>query len=219
MNIAPYIDHTLLKSNATMYDIDELCAEALEYGVAAICVNPYWVHHCAKSLTNSDVKVCTVVGFPLGANEPEIKAREAKLAVQHGADEIDMVINIGKLVMHNPGPVLDDVIRVRESIPNSILKVIIETCLLTDEQKITACHIAQAAGADFVKTSTGFSTGGATIEDIKLMRQTVGDNMLIKASGGIKNLETALAMIAAGANRLGVSAGIAIIEEQKQLAL
>ncbi|MEK7072630.1 MAG: deoxyribose-phosphate aldolase [Patescibacteria group bacterium] len=232
MNIAPYIDHTLLKPDATTYQIKHLCEEAQEYGFASVCVNPYWVSHCRTFLDKTPIKICTVIGFPLGANLPEVKAYEAIEAVSRGASEIDMVINIGALKSGLPARVEDDIAIVRRAIPGVILKVIIETCLLTDSEKEVACRFAKKYGANFVKTSTGFSTGGATIEDVKLMRRIVdettikdvklmrrteGEVMGVKASGGIKDLKTALAMIEAGASRLGCSAGVAIVEEERQL--
>lgn len=232
MNIAPYIDHTLLKPDATIYQIKHLCEEAQEYGFASVCVNPYWVRPCRTFLDNTPIKICTVIGFPLGANLPEVKAYEAIEAVGCGASEIDMVINIGALKSGLPARVEDDISVVRRAIPGVILKVIIETCLLTDSEKEVACRFAKKYGANFVKTSTGFSTGGATIEDVKLMRRVVdettiedvklmrrvgGEAMGVKASGGIKDLKTALAMIEAGASRLGCSAGVAIVEEERQL--
>ena len=220
MDIAKYIDHTLLKPDATKQQIIKLCQEAADYGFASVCVNPVWVPTCVIELSGmsqkSKVKVCSVVGFPLGANCRNIKADEAREAFLQGADEIDMVMNIGKL---KSGEILDvklDIQSVRLAVSKATLKVIIETCLLNDGEKIAACCIAKLAGADFVKTSTGFSTGGATVEDVKLMRKTVGPKMGVKASGGIKDFATAKAMIDAGATRLGCSAGIAIVEGSKK---
>lgn len=220
MNIAKYIDHTLLKPDAKKDQIMKLCEEAKQYGFAAVCVNPVWVSLCTEVLDypqkNSDIKICAVIGFPLGANCRNIKADEAKEAFLQGADEIDMVMNIGKLKSGDIIEVKLDVQAVRLAVPKATLKVIIETCLLTREEKILACKIAKDAGADFVKTSTGFSTGGATVEDVRLMRETVGLKMGVKASGGIKDYATAKAMIVVGATRLGCSAGIAIVEGSKK---
>ena len=217
MNIAPYIDHTLLKPDTTFKQIKQLCLEAIEHKFTSVCVAPYWIDKCREIIAGTKVKVCTVIGFPLGANFPEVKSYEAMIAVGRGAAEIDMVINIGALKSGLVHLVEMDVANVREIIPKAILKVIIETCLLTDTEKALACQIAKKAKADFVKTSTGFSTGGATIEDIKLMRKIIGPKMGIKASGGIKDFKTAKAMIEAGANRLGCSASVAIVEEAKKL--
>lgn len=216
--IARYIDHTLLKPDATEAQIRKLCEEAKQYRFAAVCINPCWVRLCRRLLHDCEVKVCTVVGFPLGANAPAAKAYEARLAVIQGAQEIDMVINIGPLLSGDIDLVREDIREVREAIGRSpILKVIIEACLLTDDQKVAACQCAEWADADFVKTSTGFSTGGATVADVTLMREAVGLGVRVKAAGGIKGLATARAMIAAGAARLGCSAGAAIVEaEQKE---
>lgn len=219
MNIAPYIDHTLLKPDATIKQIELLCQEAKEYGFASVCVNPHWVNDCRIFLNGSGVKICSVVGFPLGASTSEIKAEEAIRAVENGASEIDMVLNIGALKSTLPARVEDDIDLVRQAVPTAVLKVIIETCLLTEAEKEIACRFAKYYKADFVKTSTGFSTGGATIQDVALMRKVVGENMGVKASGGIRDLKTALAMIEAGANRLGCSAGVAIVGEEKRLVL
>lgn len=217
MNIAPYIDHTLLKPEATFKQIEQLCEEAKEYGFASVCVNPSWVEDCRIFLAGTEVKICTVVGFPLGAHKPEIKSYEAIKAIENGASEIDMVIDIGAIKSSFPARVEDDISLVRQSTTGSVLKVIIETCLLTDSEKETVCRFAKNKGADFVKTSTGFSTGGATVEDIILMRRIVGKDMGIKASGGIRDLKTAMAMIEAGATRLGCSASVAIVQEAKKL--
>jgi deoxyribose-phosphate aldolase len=212
-NIAHYIDHTLLKPDATEAQIRQLCAEAAQHDFASVCVNPTWVKLCNELLPpGQGVKVCTVIGFPLGATTSAVKAFEAKTAWQQGADEIDMVLNVGALKSGKLDLVETDIRAVRAAIPGVTLKVIIETCLLTDAEKITACQIAKRAGADFVKTSTGFAKGGATVEDVRLMRQTVGPLMGVKASGGIKSYADAKAMIEAGATRLGCSAGIAIIQ-------
>ena len=189
-----------------------LIEEATEHDFASVCVNPTWVAFAAQALKGTDVKVCTVIGFPLGANTPEVKAFEAEDAIQNGADEIDMVINIGALKSQDYELVEKDIRAVVEAAKGTLVKVIIETCLLTDDEKVKACQIAQKAGADFVKTSTGFSTGGATVADVALMRKTVGPNMGVKASGGARSYEDALAFIKAGATRIGASSGVAIME-------
>ncbi len=206
-----YIDHTLLKPDATEEQIRRLCNEAKDFHFAAVCVNPTWVKSCAEILKGTDVKICAVVGFPLGANLSEIKAEEARLAVADGAPEIDMVMNIGAMKSGKFRQVQGDIRTVRQAAPDAILKVIIETCLLTNDEKWFACQMAERAGADFVKTSTGFSTQGATIPDIMLMRKTVGPKIGVKASGGIKTYEDAKKMIDAGASRIGTSSGVAII--------
>lgn len=204
------IDHTILKPQATTADIKKLCEEAKQYGFASVCINSRHVRYAAELLKGTAVKVCTVVGFPLGAGRSEVKAFEAKLAQEDGATEIDMVIDIGAAKEHDYDRVKSDIETVREAVPaGNILKVIIETCLLTDEEKVAVCLAAKAAGADFVKTSTGFSSGGATAEDVALMKKTVG-TMAVKASGGIHNKADALKMVEAGATRLGCSAGVAI---------
>ncbi len=211
--LAKYIDHTLLKPEATKEDITKLVEEAKEYGFASVCVNPYWVAHCYEQLKNTDVKVCTVIGFPLGATSTEAKVSETKRAIEDGATEVDMVINIGLLKSNEDEAVQADIAAVVDAAKGQALtKVIIETSLLTDDEKIRACKLAEAAGADFVKTSTGFSTGGATVEDVKLMRKSVHEEMGVKASGGIRNLETMRQMIEAGATRIGASAGVSIIK-------
>lgn len=212
MEINKYIDHTLLAADATKDKIKKLCDEAKEYNFASVCVNSCWVKYCAEELKDSPVNVCTVVGFPLGAMVTRAKAYEAKCAVEDGADEVDMVINIGALHDRDYALVEDDIREVKKACGDKLLKVIIEACLLSDEEKIMACELAAAAGADYVKTSTGFSKSGATVEDVALMRKTVGDKLGVKAAGGIRDSETALAMIAAGASRLGCSAGIAIMK-------
>ncbi|MBI4656561.1 MAG: deoxyribose-phosphate aldolase [Elusimicrobia bacterium] len=209
--IAEMIDHTLLKANATQEEIGKLAEEARKYKFASVCVNPAYVALCARLLKDSGVKTCTVIGFPLGSTTPTVKAIEARDAIAGGADEIDMVINIGALKSGNDVFVLDDIKTVREATRGKILKVIIETAYLTKEEKIRACLLSKQAGADFVKTSTGFGPSGATVEDITLMRETVGPSMGVKASGGIKDCKTARAMIEAGATRLGTSASIAIV--------
>ena len=213
MNIAKYIDHTALKPDVTVDQIIKLCEEAKQYGFASVCVNPIWVGFCQSLISNSSIKICAVVGFPLGANVLAIKALEARRAFEGGASEIDMVMNIGLLKSGYLAIVARDISIVRRAVPQSILKIIIEACLLTRNEKILACEIAKNAGADFVKTSTGFSTGGATVEDVALMRKTVGKKMGVKAAGGIKDFATAKAMLDAGANRLGCSASIAIVKE------
>lgn len=214
--LAKLIDHTLLKPDATEEQIRKLCEEAKTYGFMSVCVNPHWVPLCAELLRGTDVKVCTVIGFPLGANRSEIKAVEAEDAVARGAAEVDMVINIGALKSKQYDVVRNDIRAVVDAVkPEALVKVIIETCLLTDEEKVKACELAKEAGADFVKTSTGFSTGGATVADVALMRRTVGPEMGVKASGGVRDYETALAMVRAGANRIGASAGVAILSGVK----
>lgn len=212
MKLNKYIDHTLLKPDASQEQIETLIEEAKKYDFASVCVNPTWVSFAAQVLKGTDVKVCTVIGFPLGANTPELKAFETSDAIQNGADEVDMVINIGALKSRNFDLVERDIRAVVEAAKGTLVKVIIETCLLTDDEKVKACQIAQKAGADFVKTSTGFSTGGATVEDVALMRKTVGPDMEVKASGGARSYEDALAFIKAGATRIGASSGVAIME-------
>lgn len=212
--IAKYIDHTLLKADATREQIVKLCQEAKEYGFASVCINPLWVNEASQLLKGTSVKVCTVIGFPLGAATTEVKAFETRDATQNGATEIDMVINIGALKDRNYDKVEKDIAAVvKAANEKAIVKVIIETCLLSNEEKRTACEIAVRAGAHFVKTSTGFSTDGATVEDILLMRETVGPQIGVKASGGIRSLEDAKRMIEAGASRIGASAGVKIINE------
>lgn len=216
MNIAKMIDHTLLKANTTKAQIVQLCKEAKEYGFASVCVNPTWVATAAELLKGTDVKVCTVIGFPLGANTPETKAFETKDAIEKGATEVDMVINIGALKDGDDELVERDIRAVVEAAKGkALVKVIIETCLLSEEEKVRACRLAVQAGADYVKTSTGFSTGGATVEDIALMRKTVGPNIGVKASGGVRDLQGAEAMIEAGATRIGTSSGVAIVQGKK----
>ena len=215
MSIAKYIDHTLLKTDARKEDIEKLCSEAFHNGFASVCVNSCWVPLVSELLAGTDVKVCTVVGFPLGAASANAKAAEAADAVKNGADEIDMVINIGMLKSGMMEAVEDDIKEVRNAAKGKILKVIIETCLLSDDEKKAACRAAADAGADFVKTSTGFSTGGATVHDVALMKEAVSARGLkVKASGGIRNYKDAKAMIDAGADRIGASAGIAIVKEE-----
>jgi deoxyribose-phosphate aldolase len=213
--IASFIDHTLLKPEATQAQIAQLCEEAREYGFAAVCVNPTNVKLAAKLLKNSSVAVCTVVGFPLGATLPEVKAYEAQQAINHGATEIDMVINIGALKSEDHELVEQDIAAVTHTCHDNgaICKVIIEAALLTAEEKVTACQLAKKVDADYVKTSTGFGPGGATVEDVALMRRVVGSSMGIKAAGGIRALETAREMIEAGATRIGTSSGVKIVQE------
>ena len=211
-NFARMIDHTLLKAEATKEQIETLCAEAKQFNFASVCVNPTWVKRSSELLQGTDVLVCTVIGFPLGANTPAVKAFEAKDAIANGAKEVDMVINIGALKDKNYELVQADIAAVVEAAKDSALvKVIIESCLLTDEEKVKACELAVAAGADYVKTSTGFSTGGATAEDIALMRKTVGPELGVKASGGVRSLEDMKKMVEAGATRIGASSGVAIM--------
>jgi deoxyribose-phosphate aldolase len=214
LKIASLIDHTLLRADATAPEIIKLCGEARQYGFASVCVNPYWVPLAAGQLEGSAVKVCTVIGFPLGANRTSTKVAETETAVGEGAAEIDMVINIGELKSGHDDAVRRDIQAVADAAHKggAILKVIIETALLDNDQKATACTLAQAAGAEFVKTSTGFSTGGATVPDVELMRRTVGPEMGVKASGGIRSLEDVKNMVAAGATRIGASAGVKIVE-------
>jgi deoxyribose-phosphate aldolase len=209
--IASMIDHTLLKPEATPAQVERLCAEAAEYHFASVCVNPVYIPLAARLLKGTGVKVCCVVGFPLGAIAPEQKAAEAASCAAMGAEELDMVIHVGAAKAGDWALVQRDIEGVVKAAAGHTVKVIIETCLLTDEEKVKACEAAKAAGAHFVKTSTGFSTGGATTHDIALMRKTVGPEMGVKASGGIRDYETAMAMIEAGANRIGASAGIAIV--------
>lgn len=211
--LAALIDHTLLKPDATPAQIKTLCQEALDYGFASVCVNPHWVAFANQLLgETSPVKVCTVIGFPLGATYPSAKVHEALVAIHHGATEVDMVINIGALKACDyllVGQEIEKVVQAAKG--HALVKVILETCYLTEEEKIKACEICKTAGADFVKTSTGFGSGGATVADISLMRRTVGATMGVKASGGIRDRQTAQAMFQAGANRLGTSSGIQIV--------
>lgn len=212
INVAAMIDHTLLKADAKKDQIAKLCQEAKEYQFASVCVNPTWVKYASELLKDSGVKVCTVIGFPLGATTSATKAFESKNAIENGAEEIDMVINIGALKDGNDGLVEEDIRAVVDaSNGKALTKVIIETSLLTDEEKVRACQIAVKAGTNFVKTSTGFSTGGATIADITLMRKTVGPEIGVKASGGVRNTSDAQAMIEVGATRIGASSGVAIV--------
>ncbi len=203
-------DHTILKADATREMVERVCREAREHHFMSVCVNSYYTGFVADELQGSDVRVCTVVGFPLGQMSTKAKAAETRIAVEDGADEIDMVINVGALKGGDDAVVFEDIRAVREACKGKVLKVIIETCLLNEEEKVRACRLAMEAKADFVKTSTGFSTGGATKEDVALMRKTVGDTMGVKASGGIRDKEKAVEMLEAGADRLGTSATIAI---------
>ncbi|MES5783661.1 deoxyribose-phosphate aldolase [Lacticaseibacillus rhamnosus] len=213
--LAKYIDHTLLKPDATQAQIDVILDQAKQYDFASVCINPYWVVRAAASLRDTDVNVCTVIGFPLGANTTQTKVFEAGQAVDEGAKEVDMVLNIGELKADHNDHVRADIQAVADitHAKGGILKVIIEAVLLTDDEKVTACKLAAAAGADFVKTSTGFAAGGATVHDVKLMRQTVGDQLGVKAAGGIHTYAEAKALIEAGADRLGASAGVQILKE------
>ncbi|MFD4817419.1 deoxyribose-phosphate aldolase [Peribacillus butanolivorans] len=212
-NVAGLIDHTLLKADATKEQIKVLCEEAREYNFASVCVNPTWVKYASELLEGSEVKVCTVIGFPLGATTPETKAFETKDAISNGAHEVDMVINIGALKDKDNELVERDIRAVvAVSTGKALSKVIIETSLLTEEEKVRACELAVKAGTDFVKTSTGFSTGGATVEDVALMRKTVGPDIGVKASGGVRNTSDAQKVIEAGATRIGASAGVSILK-------
>jgi len=220
-DVARYIDHTLLKPEATRAEIEKLCQEARTFGFASVCVNPVWVKDCAFALYGSPVKVCTVVGFPLGATLADVKAYETRRAIFDGATEIDMVINIGALKSGDDEIVKRDICGVVEAAHDAcaIVKVIIETALLTDEEKVRASVLAKQAGADYVKTSTGFSKGGATVSDIELMRNTVGMELGVKAAGGVKDLAAAREMIAAGATRIGASAGVKIVQESQGMKI
>ncbi|ASI99481.1 deoxyribose-phosphate aldolase [Thermococcus celer] len=217
IDIAKYIDHTNLKPYATAEDVVKLCEEAKEYGFYAVCVNPYRVKLAKETLMGSGVKVASVIGFPLGATPTEVKVFEAKRALDDGADELDMVLNIGALKDKDYEYVKRDIAEVVKVAHErgALVKVIIETCYLTEEEKVKACELAKEAGADFVKTSTGFGSGGATVEDVKLMRKVVGEEMGVKAAGGIRTYEQALAMIEAGATRIGTSSGVKIVEGAK----
>ncbi len=206
------IDHTLLKPDATKEEIKKLCQEAAQYDFASVCVNPSWVSYCKEQLNGTRVNVCTVIGFPLGATSIQAKVLETTAALLDGCDEFDMVINIGKLKDGEYEYVEDEIAKLKKVVGNHVLKVIIETCLLSDEEKVKACQLAKKAGADFVKTSTGFSKGGATVHDVSLMRETVGPDMGVKASGGVKTKEELLDMVKAGANRIGTSHGIDLVK-------
>lgn len=211
MKLNKYIDHTLLKPEATKTQIENLCKEAIKYDFASVCVNPTYVAYCAKLLKNSDVKVCTVIGFPLGSNTTETKVFETKNAIENGADEIDMVINIGALKDKNYNFVKEDIESVVKAANSKLVKVILETCLLTEEEVKEACKLSQEAKADYVKTSTGFSKSGASVEMVKIMYDTVHDTMKVKASGGVRTYDDAIKMIEAGASRIGTSNGVGIV--------
>lgn len=212
MNVAKLIDHTLLKPVATRQDIRRLCEEARQYGFFSVCINPVWVSYAKEQLKGSDVKVCTVIGFPLGANTTAVKVYETEDALKNGADEIDMVINIGALKAKEYQTVLQDIQAVRKACMGHVLKVIIETSQLTDEEKVKACELSAQAEADFVKTSTGFTGGGATAPDVALMRKSIPAHMQVKASGGVRSRADFDAMVAAGATRIGASSGVKIVE-------
>ncbi|MGQ9845660.1 MAG: deoxyribose-phosphate aldolase [Caldisericia bacterium] len=209
--LARLIDHTLLKPDAKIDDIKKLCDEAIKYNFYSVCINPCYIKIAKDFLQNSDIKICTVISFPLGASSIYVKIKEAEDAIKNGADEIDMVMNIGMFKSSNYDYIYEEISSIKKTIGKNILKVIIETSLLNDEEKIKACKIVKESGADFVKTSTGFSQGGATKEDILLIRKTVGDNFGIKASGGIKSYEQALELIKAGATRIGSSSSVKIV--------
>jgi len=211
--LAKYFDHTILKPSATCADVEKICDEAIQYGFFSVCVNPVHVKLVREKLAGSEVKTCSVVGFPLGANRSELKAEETRQAVLDGADEIDMVINVGALIEGSFNFVEEDIRAVVEAAGDALVKVILETCMLDDNQIVTACELCKKAGAHFVKTSTGFGGGGATAHHVSLMKATVGDALQVKASGGIKNLADTEAMIKAGAARIGASAGVAIMKE------
>lgn len=212
MQLSHYIDHTLLKPDATLAQIDTLCKEAVQYGFHSVCVNTSYVKVCADFLKNSEVKVCCVVGFPLGAMDTESKAFETQTAIKNGASEIDMVVNLGAVKDRRNKDIVQDIAAVVKAAQGRPVKVIIETALLSAEEKVLACQCALEAKAQFVKTCTGFGGGGATVEDVVLMKKVVGENMEIKASGGIKSLNTAEALIRAGATRLGTSSGVALVQ-------
>ena len=213
LDMAPYIDHTLLRPDVTADEIDKLCKEAVDHRFASVCINPTWVKRAAANLRGTPVPVCTVIGFPLGANTVEIKAMEARKALRDGAREVDMVINVGALKSGDHELVYDDIAKVVDAAheAGAICKVILETALLTDEEKVIASALAKRAKADFVKTSTGFGPGGATVYDVALMRETVGPDMGVKASGGVRTADDAEGLIAAGATRIGASAGVEIV--------
>ncbi len=215
MKINKLIDHTILKAVTTSKDVEKICAEALKYDFASVCINPCFVSLAKELLANSDVKVCTVIGFPLGANTIEIKQAETMDAVNNGAEEIDMVINVGKAKEHDYEYIKEEIEAVVNASCGRLVKVIIETCYLTDEEKVEVCRMAALAGAQFVKTSTGFGTGGATAEDVALMKSSILDTMSVKASGGVKNLDDLNAMVNAGASRIGASSGVQIMEGTK----
>ncbi|TFG83099.1 MAG: deoxyribose-phosphate aldolase [Erysipelotrichales bacterium] len=215
MTLNKYIDHTLLKQNSTLNQITKLCDEARTHGFASVCINPTWVKTCADLLQGSEVKVCTVIGFPLGATTTAEKAFETSTALNEGAEEFDMVINIGALIDRRLDFVRDDIKAVVHAASGKTVKVIIETCLLSDEEKVLACNAAVEAGAHFVKTSTGFSSAGATVQDVALMKETVKGKALVKAAGGVRSIEDMQAMIAAGADRIGTSSGVQLVAGEK----
>jgi deoxyribose-phosphate aldolase len=212
------IDHTLLKADASYEDIKKLCLEAKTYDFASVCVNPHFVPLCHAELSGSGVKVCTVIGFPLGQTLTSVKVYETEAAIKAGAEEIDMVINVTNLKAKRDDLIKNEIAAIKRACEGRLLKVIIETCLLTDEEKERACHVAVAAGADYVKTSTGFSTGGATVADVTLMRQVVGPHIGVKASGGVRSIEDVEKMVAAGATRIGTSSGVKIVLGQEVAA-
>ncbi len=215
-DLARYIDHTLLKPEATKEQVDVLCDEAAKHHFYSVCVNSSWVEHCARRLGGTGVKICAVVGFPLGAMDSRAKSFEARTAIANGADEIDMVMNVGAMKAKDLKTVREDMLAVRRACRTGIvLKVILETCMLTDEEKVLACQTAKDVGADFVKTSTGFNKTGATVADVTLMRRTVGPSMGVKAAGGVRSFEDAVQMIRAGATRLGTSSGVLLVSGQK----
>ncbi|STD04460.1 deoxyribose-phosphate aldolase [Erysipelothrix rhusiopathiae] len=214
MKLSKYIDHTLLKQNATEAQIRVLCDEAKEYDFMSVCINPGFVSLCNELLSGTDVKVCTVIGFPLGANTTEVKVFETKNALENGADEIDMVINVSALKDKKYDLIENEIRSIKDACGENILKVIIETCLLEDGEIVKVCELAVAAGADFVKTSTGFSTGGATFEAVKLMKDTVKNQASVKASGGVRSQEDMESMIEAGATRIGTSSGVALVKNE-----
>ena len=216
MNVNKLIDHTLLKQDATSIEIDQLCVEAKEYDFMSVCVNSSYVKRCVSNLKDTDVKVCSVIGFPVGMSTTETKIFETQEVIAAGATEVDMVINVGALKDKNDKYVLNEISQIKRACGKNILKVIIETALLTEEEKVRACKLAVEAGADFVKTSTGFSTAGATVEDVKLMKDTVGDKAEVKAAGGVGTPEDLKAMVEAGATRIGTSGGIALVKGETQ---
>lgn len=215
MNYNKLIDHTILKADTTQDSVKRICEEAMEYDFASVCINPTWVSYCADLLKDSDVKVCTVIGFPLGANTTATKVFEAQDAIKNGADEIDMVINIGALKDGNEEFVYEDIKAVVDACQGHIVKVIIETCLLTEEEKVKACLAVKKAKAAFVKTSTGFSTAGATPKDVKLMKDTVGEDVQVKAAGGVRNFDDMIKVVEAGATRIGTSAGCQLVKGEE----
>lgn len=216
MKVNKLIDHTLLKQDATSIEIDQLCVEAKEYDFMSVCVNSSYVKRCVSNLKDTDVKVCSVIGFPLGMSTTETKIFETQEVIAAGATEVDMVINVGALKDKNDKYVLNEISQIKRACGKNILKVIIETALLTEEEKVRACKLAVEAGADFVKTSTGFSSAGATVEDVKLMKDTVGDRAEVKAAGGVRTTEDLKAMVEAGATRIGTSGGVALVKGETQ---